>query len=112
MNIRKILSFFILLIVLLMPLAPQLVSAAALVPCGGTGQARCELADIFQLILNIYNFLILVIATPLAGLMIVIGGVLILLSGINANWFNTGKKILMWSFISLLLIFGSWLIIN
>ncbi|KKP54556.1 MAG: hypothetical protein UR46_C0018G0007 [Parcubacteria group bacterium GW2011_GWA1_33_6] len=34
MNIRKILSFFILLIVLLMPLAPQLVSAAALVPCG------------------------------------------------------------------------------
>ena len=105
-----------------------------LVPCG-TGSPtkpdgtldpawrRCELSDIFKLILNVYNFIILYIATPLAGLLIVIGGVLIIVSGgpggrnpvtgvISPNLYSKAKDMILWTVVAIFLIFGSWLIIN
>jgi hypothetical protein len=64
------------------------------------------------MIKRIFDFVVWTIATPLAGVMIVIGGVLILLSGFNNNWYGTGKQIITWSILSILLIFGSWLIVD
>ena len=108
---KKFLFSFLFITLLTTFLAPQLVSAG-LVPCGNEGGTPCTIAHFFVLIQNVFNFIVLAIATPLAGLMIVIGGVLILLSGVNAKWYDTGKSIIKISIIALLLIWGSVLIIN
>ena len=73
---------------------------------------RCEFSDIFVLILNVYNFILLKIATPFAGLMIVIGGVMLLASGGNPNLASLARRILWGAFLGILLIFGAWLIVH
>ncbi|MDO8530287.1 MAG: hypothetical protein Q7S10_02685 [bacterium] len=83
-----------------------------LVPCGQFPDCRCEIKDFFIMLRWIFDFIVKVIAAPLAGLLIVVGGVLILLSGINANWYATGKRLITWAIISFLLILGSWLIVD
>lgn len=83
-----------------------------LVPCGQLPTCRCDLADIFLTILRVYNFVVRVIATPLAVLLVALGGVLIMVSGFNANWYQIGKRFIIWALVSLLLIWGSWLIID
>ncbi len=93
-----------------------------LVPCGQDPAVRCEFNDIFKLILNVYNYLI-IIATSLAGLGIVIGGVFILISGgpggsnpitgiASPNMYNKGKTIITGSIFGIVLIWGAWLIIR
>lgn len=111
-----------------------IIYADGLVPCGtgsptnpdGTINSywrRCELKDLFTLALNVYNFIVLKIATPLAGLLIVIGGVLIMISGgpggknpvtgvVSPNLYTTAKNMIKGAAIGIFLIFGSWLIIN
>ncbi len=116
---KKILLFFILLVTFL---APQL-AMSALVPCGNDGQNPCTLSDFFVLIRNVYDFMVWTIALPIAGLMIMIGGILILISGgpgganpitgaISPNLYSTAKNIITYSIIGVVLIFGSWLIID
>ncbi len=80
----------------------------ALVPCD-TG---CTLTDLAVLIKNVYDFLVTMIALPLAGLMIVLGGIILLISGGNPGLASTGKKMIYGTIIAILLVLGSWLIIN
>ena len=95
----------------------------SLVPCGQYPDCRCDLADFFTMGLRIYNFLTWIIIVPLAALMIVIGGLLILLSGgpnspdpvtkaISPNLYSLGKQMVLWSIISVILVFGAWLIVD
>ncbi len=95
--------------------------ANAIVPCGQYPDCPCEISDFFTMILRIYNFIVWIIALPLAGLMIVIGGVLMLVSGGgttilpgggSSGLLVTAKKILNYSIIGLILVFCSWLIID
>ena len=65
-----------------------------------------------MMISNIYSFIVIEVATPLAILSIVVGGVMILLSAGNPNIQGTGKKILVSAIIGLVLVFASWAIIN
>ena len=83
-----------------------------LVPCGLTSGCRCELGHVFLLIKNVFNFIVFKIATPLAGLMIVIGGVMLVVSAGNPGYVSQGKHIILWSIIAWLLIFASWIIID
>lgn len=100
-----------------------------LVPCGretdinGNLRCRCELVHIFILIKNVFDFFVRNIATPVAGLMIMIGGIIIMISGgpggkspigqiAKASLYDTGKKMVIWSVVSVLIIWGSWLIID
>lgn len=100
-----------------------------LVPCGratdnnGNLMCRCELVHIFILIKNVFDFFRIYIATPVAGLMIMIGGIIIMISGgpggkspigqiAKASLYDTGKKMVIWSIVSVLIIWGSWLIID
>lgn len=103
--------------------APGLSGTNGIVPCGRTSACRCELIHIFILILNIYNFILWNIATPLAALLIVLGGVLMIISGgpgkvnpitsiASPNLYNTAKNMVWWSVIGITLIFSSWLIID
>jgi len=84
----------------------------SLVPCGQKPDCPCELLDLFEMIGRVYYFFVWDIATPLAGLMIVVGGVMLLVSGGNPGLAGRAKNIIKWSIIAILLIFGSWLIID
>jgi len=61
---------------------------------------------------RIYNFIVWNIATPLAVLALVIGGVLIIISAGNPGLAGLGKKMALTAVIGLVLVFCSWLIIN
>jgi hypothetical protein len=87
------------------------------VPCGqsddsGKIACPCEIGHFFTMLVNVYNFLVLDIATPLAVLALTIGGIFILISAGNPNLHSTGKKIVYSAIIGLVLAFCSWLIIN
>lgn len=94
-----------------------------LVPCGQYPDCRCEITDFFVMLLRLFNFITFVIATPLAGLIILIGGIMIMISGgpgsanpitgvISPNMYSTGKAMVFNAVIAVILIFTSWIIMN
>ena len=93
-------------------------NGSGLVPCGqttgtnGSLTCPCQLGHFFIMIARIFRFAIYFIALPLAGLLVVIGGLLILLSGINQSWYNTGKTILINTGIALAIIFCAYIIVD
>ena len=72
----------------------------------------CEIDDFFGVIMRIYNFLVTMIATPLAVVAISIGAILMMTSAGNPNLMSKGKGIFWMAIIGLVLVFGSYLIIN
>ena len=89
-----------------------------IVPCNivkisnGPFVCQCKIYHFFILIDNVYSFIIWKIATPLAVLMLTIGGVFILISAGNPNLANLGKKIVWVTIIGLALVFCAWVIVN
>ena len=89
-----------------------------LIPCGVSVNQNirvicpCQLQHIFIMLIKIARFLVWSLAAPVAGLMIALGGILILLSGVNPNWVNTGKNILWYSIIGVGTMLCAWLIVN
>lgn len=109
----KKLFLLISLFFLILFLTPVLISAQEpLVPCGNAGQKSCTIDDFFIMLARIFNFIVKFIATPLAVLMLTIGGIMILISAGNPTLAGMGKKILWVSVIGLVLVFCSWLIVN
>ena len=111
--------FWVFFTVLLLPLilpalaqASQCAGATGLVPCGINATCPCEIQDFFVMLARIFDFAIKWIVTPLAVLMLTIGGILILISAGNPNLAGLGKKTLYAAIIGLVLAFGSWLIIS
>ena len=92
--------------------ASQCGGATGLVPCGLDATCPCEIQDFFVMLVRIFNFAIKFIVTPLAVLMLTIGGILILISAGNQGLFTLGKNTLYAAIIGLVLAFGSWLIIG
>jgi hypothetical protein len=100
------------LLLLILCIVPILTTAQGLVPCGQEGKPRCELNDVFILLFNIYDFLVFYVSTPLAGLGIVIGGVILLTSAGNPGLASLAKRVIWGAIIGWLLIWCSWLIIR
>jgi type IV secretory pathway VirB2 component (pilin) len=106
-------SSLLIALFLVLFLIPVLTSAQApFVRCGNPGQKACEIGDFFNTLGYIYNFLVLSVATPLAVIALIIGGIFILISAGNPNFAEMGKKIVRYSIFGLALVFGSWLIIK
>ena len=91
-----------------------------IVPCGratptngaiSASNCFCTLEHIPLLIRNVFNFLV-TISTALAGLGIVIGGVFLIVSAGSPGLAGRGRHIIKWSILSILLIYGSWLIVT
>ena len=104
---KKIFLSIILLCLLSIIFVPFL-ATAGIVPCTN----NCGINDFFTMLGNIYNFIVLQIATPLAVIALSIGGILMLISAGDPSLFGKGKEILKWAIIGLVLVFGSWIIIN
>lgn len=105
---KKAVFVFLVSFLLLLPLQQI---QADLVPCGNYDQPRCELGHLFVLILNVYDFLVWKIATPLAILGVVVGGLMLIVSAGDPRLTNLAKRILWGAIIGFVLVFGAWLII-
>ena len=104
-------------IVVVLFAVPYFAFAQGLVHCGGTnldGTARpsCNICDLAVLGMRIIEFLIYNIATPLAGLMIVVGGLMIMFGAASESRVTAGKKILTNALAGIIIVFISWLVVD
>ncbi len=106
---KKIFPIIILLVFLAIPILANAADTGGIVPCDGPD---CTIASFFVMLARIYDFIVLWIATPLAVLMLIIGGVIIIISAGNPNLAGLGKKMVTAAIIGLALVFCSWLIID
>lgn len=96
-----------------------------LVPCGNTViyggpdgktpigvSCPCEFGHFFVMLAKVYDFMVKYVATTLAVIMITVGAIFIMISAGNPNLAGTGKTMLKYAIIGLVLIFGSWIIVN
>ena len=100
------------------PIVPQTCSIGTPAKCCGdnppckNASCPCGIGDFFQLLVNIYKFIVVWLATPLGIIAIMVGGIMIMVSAGNPNLMGTGKKILYAAIIGLILAYGSYAIIN
>jgi type IV secretory pathway VirB2 component (pilin) len=64
------------------------------------------------MLFNIYDFIVWNIATPLAIIALVVGGIFMMISAGNPGMMGLGKTIVVAAIIGLVLVFCSWLIID
>lgn len=88
-----------------------------LVPCGRAFNATgpvcpCVMDHLFLMATNIYSFAVKNIVAPLATIMLVVGAILLMISGGNPTLAGFGKKAMWASIIGAILAFGSLAIIN
>lgn len=109
---KKIFWVFFLLIIL----APAVVGAIGnptagkpLVTCDGP---NCTIEKFFEMIGRIYNFIVWDIATLLATLALLIGGIIMIISAGSPGLATLGRRILFVTIIGIVLVFGAWLIVN
>jgi len=81
-------------------------------PCLDDPSCPCGINSFFDMLINIYDFIVKDIATPLAIIALIIGGALMMLSGGNPSLMGKGKTILFAAIIGLVLVFASWVIID
>lgn len=94
--------------VLFLPLAGF---SAGLVPCGEAGNP-CNICHLFELINRVWGWIINFIVTPIAVLMLMIGGFMLVTAAGNPSQVETGKKILTAAVIGVAIIFGAFIMVN
>ncbi|MGD0576944.1 MAG: hypothetical protein ABSA74_02640 [Candidatus Staskawiczbacteria bacterium] len=112
MDMKKIflsIAFFCFLSIIFIPILAS--AQTPIVPSCPTATG-CTIKDFFTMLTNIYKFIVLDIATPLAVLAAAVGGIFMMISAGNPQLLGMGKKILYSAIIGLVLVFASWVIIN
>ncbi len=128
----KLLNFLFFIFVfsfLFFPLAVSAVDYLPLVPCGLKAQPvdsagnragdpaidytrSCTRCDAFKLAENVIDFGLLGIVPPVAAVLFIFAGLMILLGGAMPKRIELGKTVFKNTFIGLLIILASWLIVN
>lgn len=80
-----------------------------IIPCEGNA---CGICDIFKLISNIVNFATFKLASPLAGIIIAYGGIMMIISGGNESKRAKGIDAISAAVWGILIAFGAWVIVN
>lgn len=131
-KMKKVFLQIILLFLLSITFAPALVKAGTDPACKGSdgkyGIVRCGcgapvvvngdctnccgIGDFFVMLVDIYEFIVFYIATPLAVIALTIGGIFMMISVGNPKWLQAGKDIFWAAIIGLALVFGSYVIID
>lgn len=99
------------LIIFVIVSAPFIVQARGLVPCGGAGEELCNLCFVFKLLENVMNFLVNTVGV-IATLFLVVGGIVLVVSGANKGLYETGKKIITNTIIGTAIVLIAWIGIN
>ena len=102
-------ALIFLLLIIFVPVFTNAQDTGGIVPCSGSD---CTICSFFQMLSRIYTFIVFQIATPLAIIALIVGGIFIMLAGGNPNLLGTGKKIVYSALIGLALVFGSYVIIG
>ena len=120
---------FTIIALLILAIAP-ITLAAGLVPCGGSPscceslgvpphcsappcEPRCQLCHFFVMGKSIIDTILIDIIPPIAILFVIIGGAYFILgSGVYPELISKAKAIFLSVTIGLLIIYGSWLVIN
>jgi len=85
------------------------VQAAGLIPCSGVD---CRPCHILVLIVNLVSFMLKSIVAPLAGLMFLVGGIMIVSDGGSGNRMKKGKEIIKNTLIGAVIALSAWAIVN
>lgn len=93
-------------LILALVLVPSIVFGAGLVPCD-----QCTFDDVYPLINDIVEFL-LILAVPVGGVIIAIGGFYILTNMGNSSQVSKGWDIVKTAIIGLFIAFAGWLIVK
>ncbi len=92
--------------------APMFARAQGIVSCGqGTGRF-CQFCDIFLTIHNVFTFFVLQVTVPLATLMFIVGGLILMFGGGSPSLLTKAKSILKFTLIGVLVVLLSWIIVN
>src|SRR3989344_4972397 len=84
-----------------------------IVPCGtSVNPTPCNQCDLFRLAKNIIDFVLVGLMPPVAAILFVWGGFLILMGGANPGWITQGRTIFWNTFMGVLILSSSWLITN
>jgi len=83
-----------------------------IVSCGNTGQPMCSLCDLYVLVRKIIDFLLFQLALPIAVVVALIGGILLLVSAGDPKKVEQGKSALTNAVVGIIIAFAAWLIIN
>ncbi len=80
-----------------------------IIPCEGNA---CGICDIFKLISNVINFALFKLASPLAGIIIAYGGIMMIISGGNESKRAKGVEAIRYAVLGTFIAFGAWVIVN
>ncbi len=83
-----------------------------IVLCGNTDQPMCNLCDLYVLVRKIIDFLLFQLALPIAVIVALIGGILILVSAGDTKKLEQGKSALTNAVVGIIIAFAAWLLIN
>lgn len=115
---------------LIFPLVASAVDYLPLVPCGvseqnetdfkarGEGDPNwdysrpCTRCDAFRLTKNVIDLTLIGVVPPVAAVLFIAGGLVIVLAGARPEWVTTGRKIFWNTFIGLIVIFSAWIAVN
>ncbi|MDD2730619.1 MAG: hypothetical protein PHW33_00640 [Candidatus Portnoybacteria bacterium] len=84
-------------------------STAAIVPCTGLD---CTICHFLVMLKNILDFLVKMVMPPLAGLMFLVGGIMMIAGGASEENYKKGRDIMKNALIGVLIVLASWAIIN
>lgn len=90
----------------------SMASAQGIVHCGNPDQEPCNLVDLFILVGNVIDFLLLNLLIPLAVLWVTIAGVTMVTSAGDPTKFEKAKKMLFYSVVGVLVALMSFIIVE
>lgn len=89
-----------------------LAQSKPLVSCGRTGGISCNLCDLYVLAKNVIDFLLFWLALPIAVIIFLWGGILLLTSRGSEEQLKHGKAALTNAVLGVIIAFAAWLIVN
>lgn len=109
--------FSVLIVFSVLILSFNVAGAQGLVPCGtevkdGAITNPCKICHLFELVSIIVNFITYNIAAPLATIMLIYGGVMLIISGGSEDRKKKGLNAIWAAVWGLVIVFGAWLIVN
>lgn len=91
--------------------APILVGARGLVPCGGQGEPACESCHVVSLANNVISWLVLILGT-IAAIVIIYAGVKLVTSAGNQGAMESAKSMITNIIIGYVIVLAGWLIVD
>jgi uncharacterized membrane protein YgcG len=101
----------LLLVLPVLSTLPLLAAAAGLVPCGGAKEPRCETCHVMQLVNGVIGWLVLILGT-VAAIIIVYAGFKLVMSGGNRHAMEDAKELISNMLIGYVIVLAGWLLID